>query len=55
MQLITESGIQSDYYQVVVKPFKNSSDVSFKTAYRLDQYGWNEAMRHKSVRLDQHK
>lgn len=54
MQLFLESGSEVDYYQVVVKPRGNraDSDVVFKTAYRLDQHGWAEAMSKKAVRFD---
>jgi hypothetical protein len=52
MQLITESGLQVGYYQVVVKPALNGKESIFKTAYPLDQYGWAEAMRQTGVRLN---
>ena len=52
MHQITESGSRVEYYQVVVKPVRNSEEVIFRTPFPLSSVGWNQAMTNKSVRLD---
>jgi hypothetical protein len=51
MQILSESGLKSEYYHVVVQPRRNGTEADFKTAYRLDLQQWIAAKNFRSVRL----
>jgi hypothetical protein len=51
MQVVEET-VRREYYQVIVRPRGDGSEVKFLTAYTLDDYQWRNAMTMKSVRLD---
>jgi len=46
---IVEPIFARDYFQVVVEPRKNGEEVKFITAFKLDNVGWQNAMKMKSI------